>query len=166
MGIDKTFLTMKNKILIFTISSLLLFSFTPAKSTTYQIECVDIETDGYITIKIWDTKKGIRYKPEQARKDAIHAILHSGVSGNNSCSTQPPILNKIYEQEKFKKIEKDFFSGDGKWSIFTRSSTTETTLPANLRINNWKAYQISISKNELRKYLEELKIIKPLNSGF
>lgn len=132
----------------------------------YQTECVTLEADGYIIIKIWDTKKGSRYKHNKAKKDAIHAILFSGISGGNGCSTQPPILNKSEEQEKFKTIEKSFFSKKGKWIMFTRSSATESTLPTNLGAKNWKVYQVSISKNELRKYLEEQKIIKSLTNGF
>lgn len=132
----------------------------------YQTECVTIENEGYITIKIWDTKKGTNYLPEQARKDAIHAILYSGISANNSCTTQPPLLSKTEEQENFKSIQKTFFSKKGKWAMFTRSSATETTLPDNLGSKNWKVYQVSVSKNELRKYLEEQKIIKSLNNGF
>ena len=111
-------------------------------------------------------KKGAKYNSEQARKDAIHAILFSGISGGNGCTTQPPILNKTEELENFKTIEKSFFSKKGTWSMFTRSSTSESTLPANLGIKNWKVYQVSISKNELRKYLEEQKIIKSLTNGF
>ena len=145
--------------LIIVMSSLMLLSFT-SNNRNYQTECVIIETDGYVTIKIWDTKKGAKYKPEQARKDAIHAILFSGISGGNGCTTQPQILNKNEEQENFKPIHKSFFAKKGKWSMFTRSSATETTLPANLGVKNWKVYQVSISKNELRKYLEEQKIIK------
>ena len=68
--------------------------------------------------------------------------------------------------DKFKDFEKSFFSKNGKGSLFTRSSATETTLPKNLGVNNWKVYQLSISKNELRKFLEEQKIIKSLNTGF
>lgn len=107
----------------------MLLSFT-YNNSTYQTECVTLGTDGYVSIKIWDTKKGAKYKPEQARKDAIHAILYSGISGGSSCTTQPPILKKSEEQESFKVIEKSFFSKKGKWSMFTRSSATETTLPA------------------------------------
>jgi hypothetical protein len=151
--------------LIIVMSSLMLLSFA-SNNRNYQTECVTIETDGYVTIKIWDTKKGAKYKPEQARKDAIHAILFSGISGGAGCSTQPPILNKTEEQDNFKSIEKSFFAKKGKWSMFTRSSATETTLPANLGVKNWKVYQVSISKNELRKYLEEQKIIKSLTNGF
>lgn len=150
---------------ILTLTSLMLLSFA-SNNRNYQTECVTLETDGYITIKIWDTKKGTKYKPEQARKDAIHAILFSGISVGSGCAMQPPLLNKTEEQENFKTIEKSFFAKNGKWSMFTRSSATETTLPANLGIKNWKVYQVSISKNELRKYLEEQKIIKSLTNGF
>ena len=110
----------------------MLLSFA-SNNRNYQTECVTIETDGYVTIKIWDTKKGAKYKPEQARKDAIHAILFSGISGGNGCTTQPPILNKSEEQENFKTIEKSFFAKKGKWSMFTRSSATASTLPAKIR---------------------------------
>jgi len=150
---------------VLALCGLMLFSCKYNKRT-YQTECVTLETDGYFTIKIWNTKKGSNYKPEQARKDAVHSILFSGVSGGNDCSTQLPILNKSEEQENFKSIEKSFFAKKGKWAMFTRSSATESTLPTNLGIKNWKVYQVSISKNELRKYLEEQKIIKSLTNGF
>jgi hypothetical protein len=155
----------KNSFWIIALSSLMLLSFA-SNNRNYQTECVTIDTDGYLIIKIWDTKKGAKYKPEQARKDAIHAILFSGISGGNGCTTQPPIINKGEEQEKFKSIEEAFFARKGKWSIYTRSSATETTLPAKLGLKNWKVYQVSVSKNELRKFLEEQKIINSLNTGF
>ena len=137
-----------------------------ANKTNYQTECVSLETDGYYTIKIWDTKKGDSYRPEEARKDAIHAILFSGIAGANGCSTQQPMLNKIEDQDNFKTIEKEFFAKKGKWSMFTRSATMATTMPISLGQKEWKVYQVSISKNALRQYLEEMKIIKSLNNQF
>ncbi len=145
---------------------ILQFSFTNHSSSFYQTECLSIETDGYITIKIWDTQKGQNYKPMQARKDAINSILYSGLAGGNGCSTQPPILNSLLEKEAFKVIENSFFAKSGIWSLFTRSAVIETTLPFHLGKKNWKVYEVSIAKNELRKYLEERKIIKSLSDGF
>ena len=150
--------------IILSASIFILLSFK-SNVKNYETECASSE-DGQVNIKIWDAKKGAKYQPEQARQDAIHAILFSGIAGGANCSTQPPMLNSSDAQEKFERIEKGFFSRKGKWSMFTRSSTTETTLPVNLGIKNWKVYQVAISKNELRKYLEEKKIIKPLNNGF
>lgn len=60
----------------------------------YQTECISLETDGYISIKIWNTKEGKSYKAEQARKDAIHAILFAGIAGSNGCTTQTALLIK------------------------------------------------------------------------
>ena len=153
------------QVIFIAICSIMLFSFV-ANNRNYQTECVSVDTDGYVTIKIWDTKKGTTYLAGQARKDAIHAILFSGISGVNGCATQPPFLNKSEDQKNFKSIEKRFFAKKGKWPMFTRSAATETTLPASLGTKNWKVYQVSISKKELRKYLEDQKIIKSLNNGF
>jgi hypothetical protein len=156
----------KTRIAINLISALLILCSFTSTNISYQTECCSTDSDGYVIIKIWNTKKGKKYKSNQARKDAIHAILFSGISQGNGCNTHTPILNKTEEQESFKKIETTFFSNKGEWSRFTRSSTTETTLPTNLGMKNWKVYQVAISKNELRKFLEERKIIKSLPNGF
>lgn len=132
----------------------------------YKTQCVTVQNDGYITIKIWNTSCGRKYSDISARKDAIHAILYSGFSESNGCQTQHPILNSKEIIEKFKKIEQEFFSKNGKWNIYIRSSSIDQALPITLKQYNLKVYEVSISKNELRKYLEELKIIKSLNNGF
>ncbi len=159
---------MTKLVLLILLINLLIYHplFSQKSTLNYQIECVTLETDGYITLKIWDTKKGAKYNIEQARKDAIHAILFSGVSSSSGCVTQPPLLSKTEEKENFNSIQKTFFSKNGKWAILTRSSATGTTLPDNLGGENWKVYQVSVSKSELRKFLEEQKIIKSLNTGF
>lgn len=150
--------------IIFFLSVFIFSSFSIGNS--YQTECVSIGTDGYLTLKIWDTRKGANYSQKQARKDAIHAVLFSGIAGYNGCSTQPPILNKVDEQEAFSAISKSLFARKGKWTIFARSSAVETTLPSVISNKNLKVYQVSVSKNELRGYLEEQKIIKSLSNGF
>jgi len=154
-----------NKIILLTLTIVLLLGFSP-KHTAYQTECVSIETNGYISLKIWDSKSGKSYKPEQAKKDAVHAMLYAGIAGTNGCTTQRAILSNAETIDQFKKIEKDFFSKNGDWQRFTRSSDTETTLPESIGAKNWKVYQVSVAKDALRKYFEEKQIIKSLNNGF
>ena len=114
-------------LIVFTCSAFLLSLVADKRS--YQTECVSLETDGYVTIKIWDTKKGAKYNPDQARQDAIRALLYSGIAGTNGCTTQPPLLSNLDDQNKFKNIERSFWSKKGKWVNFTRNSATETTIP-------------------------------------
>ena len=147
----------------FTIS--FLFSFTVRKNL-YQTECISTNSDGYTTILIWSPQRGNSYKREQAYKDGLDAILFSGIAGNKGCMTQPPILTKQEDIEKFKRIEKSFFSKDGEWSVFIHSGNVETTSPEFNSGRKVKAYHVSIAKNLLIKNLEMKKIINTLNSGF
>lgn len=157
---------MKKIIFLFFNLTMFLSTTFAQKQFAYQIECVSVENSGSFTIRIWNTKLGKNYTQEQARKDAIKAILFSGVPGNNGCIAQKPILSNQESIDNFKKIEKDFFAKKGKWSTYTREATIENTLPENIGDKNWKVYRVSISKDLLRKYLEEQKIIKSLNFGF
>jgi hypothetical protein len=147
-------------------SFIMLLSSFGGSNRNYQTECVSTDMEGYLTIKIWDTKKGEKYKSERARKDAIHAVLFSGVAGSNGCTTQAPMLNKDESQYKFSLIEKKFFARGGKWSTFTRTATITKTIPDSLGPKKWKVYQVTVLKKELRNYLEENKILNNLNNGF
>jgi hypothetical protein len=150
---------------IFIVLGLIFQSFN-LNNNSYQIECMSVENDGYITLKIWDSKQGKNYKSEQARKDAVHAILFSGVPPTNSCTTQKPILTDSESQRNFEKIQSEFFGKKGAWSKYTRMAETQDALPENIDKNKWKVYQVSVAKNLLQKDLQDQKIIKPLNSGF
>ncbi len=155
----------ENHLLLIYFLALNCFAFV-GNDHAFSIECISVESDGYITLKIWDTKQGKNYKSDQARKDAVNAILFSGVPPTNFCITQKPILVDMEAQKNFDKIEKDFFGKNGAWSKYTRMSETQNALPETIGQKNWKVYQVSVSKSLLRKDLEDQKIIKPLNSGF
>lgn len=144
--------------------TILLFSCSTSK--VFQTECTSLDTSGHIEITIWDAKKGGTYSIEQARKDAIYAILYNGVAGGKNCSSQPPMLNGEEERAAFGKIEKQFFSKSGQWNRFTASSKLTNAAPESIGNNNWKVYQVSVSKKELRNFLEEQNILQKLNKGF
>jgi len=86
--------------------------------------------------------------------------------GNNGCVAQKPLLSTPESIEAFNKIENEFFTKNGIWSNYSREATISNTLPERIGDKSWKVYQISVSKDLLRKYLEEQKINRSLNSGF
>ena len=149
-----------------TLLTLIFLSFLTsckAQKELYNIECVSIENEGYVKLKLLNYVKPTKFKVEDASKDAIKALLYSGYSSTN-CPTQKPLLKETTDIDNFKKIEKDFFSKNGKWKTFIRNSldvdnikTEKTTI---------KEFVIMVNKDLLRKYLEEQKIIKSLNTGF
>lgn len=151
--------------LLVILASLFFLSFK-VKQKTYHFECASLAADGYVELRIWDQNKCSSYSLDQACKDGIHAILYAGISSSNGCASQPPILSTPQESDNFRKIERSFFSKKGKWVDFSRSSGITKKPEVNSFPSNCSGHNVLISKNQLRKFLEDQKIIKPLNSNF
>lgn len=139
-----------------TIVTLLLLINCSTKKELYQINCVSIENEGYVKLKITNLIKPLAYQIESANKDAIKAILYSGYT-STQCQTQKPLLSQPTDLENFKKMESNFFSKNGVWKTFVRNASNE---------ENTTGFEVMINKDQLRKYLEENKVIKSLNNGF
>lgn len=139
-----------------TIVALLLLINCSTKKELYQINCVSIENEGYVKLEITNLIKPLAYQIESANKDAIKAILYSGYT-STQCQTQKPLLSQPKDFENFKKMESNFFSKNGVWKTFVRNASNE---------ENATGFEVMINKDQLRKYLEENKVIKSLNNGF
>lgn len=126
-----------------------------------QFACKSIAGES-ITIEIWKTKKK-KYKHREAQKDAIYIVLFNGIPSSENCSGQKPLLNDKPAINKFKEIEKEFFAGSGPWIKFSLNGNYHEEIQSQ---ENNRIHIISVNKNQLRKYLEQEKIIKPLNSIF
>lgn len=134
-----------------------------AKKELYNIECISIENEGYVKLKLLNYKNPTEFDLESASKNAIKAVLYSGYSSTN-CQTQKSILKETTDIDNFKKIENNFFSANGKWKTFVRNSLDSSNIKTDKTEN--KEFFIMVNKDQLRKYLEEQKIIKSLNTGF
>lgn len=145
------------------LSIILLTLSCNAQKELYSIECISVENEGYVKLKLLNYVKPTKFKIEEASKDAIKALLYSGYSSTN-CPTQKPLLKETTDIDNFKKIEKDFFSKNGKWKTFIRNSLDVDNIKTE-KITI-KEFEIIVNKDQLRKYLEERKIIKSLNTGF
>ena len=89
---------------LFSILVTLLLINCSTKKELYQIDCVSIENEGYVKLKLTNLIKPLEYQIESASKDAIKSILYSGYT-STQCQTQKPILKQSADIENFKKIE-------------------------------------------------------------
>jgi hypothetical protein len=151
-----------NTLIILIIS--VLFSFGKGQTHQFQTECVSQNVNGYIVFKIWNPSYSKSYKFKQAQKEGIFAVLFNGISGINGCQTSQPILNSEVEINKFKLIEKSFFAKNGEWTHYATNNMIEKVELKNKKMV--RVFELSIAKDNLRKYLENNKIINNLNSGF
>ncbi len=98
------------------------------------------------------------YSRKNAQKDAIRVLLFSGIQSTSGCPVLPPILRNEKEKEAFNGIAGQFFSEEGAWFDYTRNSRKEE--------GKRNHYSVSVNINELKKYLEQKKIIQSINSIF
>ena len=144
---------MKKNVLIL----LILFVVSCASTKNrYKMNCVSLANEGYVKLQLDHPTKLTKNELENLSKDAIHMILYVGYT-SKECQTQKPIFTQTKDRENFKKIESNFFSKGGIWTTFIRSEINK---------NNENERIVLVSKDALRQYLEEQKIIKSLTNGF
>jgi hypothetical protein len=150
-------------------SIILLFGLTYFSNTIQgqvEFQCYDVDDNGMLTIMIWNSNQGKRYKLDEAKKDAINILIYKGLSLGENCSSQFNVISSEEELERFKIISASFFTENGDWSNFVGVSTSGKR-PSGDRIKEkWAVYTLKLSRLELKKYLQKKDVIRNLNSGF
>lgn len=137
----------------------------------YEVQCVGVGNEGTKLIKVFSYSKKADVAIEQAKKNAIHAMIFQGFNGNSGsgCPTQKPLANNpALEQEKAEFFD-SFFADGGKYMKFV-SVSGDGSIDAADRMKVGKEYKVgvvvSVMYDLLRKDLEAAGIIRGLSSGF
>jgi len=105
----------------------------------------------------------------QAKRNAVHAVLFKGVSGNNlGCTSKSPlVVDKTYN-DNFDYFE-DFFYNTSQYNKYVTAPSGVAELSETFKVKSKKNYRVtyimSIDVDQLRKKLEFDNIIKPLGFG-
>jgi len=136
----------------------------------YELEVVNEGAQGTYLIKIWSYSKRPQVALEQAKKNAIHGIVFKGYTGAGRIKGQKPLVQDPSAELTYEAFFKAFFADNGKYMKFVQLTTDGAIAPGDIMKVGKKEYKVgivvSVSKDELRKYLEAEKIIRSLSSGF
>ena len=137
----------------------------------YEVQCVGVGNEGTKLIKVFSYSKKADVAIDQAKKNAVHAMIFQGYNGNSGsgCPTQKPLTNNPgLEQEKSEYFD-SFFADGGKYMKFV-SVSGDGSVASEDRMKVGKEYKVgvilSVNAALLRKDLESAGIIKSLSSGF
>lgn len=142
---------------------------TEERTRNWQYESICSESGGtgssYL-IQVTSYVGDLRLALNQAKKNAIHAVLFKGVAGNNlGCTAKEPlIINGVYN-DNFEYFE-DFFYNTRQYNQFATapSGTAESSEKLKRKMNK-VTFIISVNVDELRKKLEYDKIIEPMGAA-
>ena len=151
----------------------LLYNCGTTKNTAafynYEVECMGTGMDGTQLIKVW----GYGRKPddaiEQAKKNAVHAVIFKGITSGKPGCMQKPLSVQAGAEQQYQEYYNTFFLKGGKYLNFV-SITNDGSINPNDRLKTGNQYKIgvvvSVSHSALRKELEAAGVIKKLDAGF
>lgn len=136
----------------------------------YEIEQVGTGKSGSVIVKVWSVSKKPEVAAEQAKKNAVHGIIFKGVPEQNRLPSKQPLLKDANGYENNQVFFDEFFSTGGAYMRFVTLTTNGALNAEDILKINKKEYkvgvQVTVSYDELRKYLEQNRVTKRLDSGF
>lgn len=140
----------------------------PRSSTSYDYEVVFIRTGvaGTELFKVFSYGRNEKECIEAAKVNAIKAVLFKGIPGSG---LQRPMITEAGAEEKYRDYFNQFFMSGGRYLNFVALSS-DGSIDSRDRLRVGKlvkiGFVVSVQKDNLRKELQDDKIIKGLSSGF
>ena len=142
---------------------------TEERTRNWQYESICSESGGtgssYL-IQVTSYVGDVRLALNQAKKNAIHAVLFKGIAGNNlGCTAKEPLIKNGVYNDNFEYFE-DFFYNTRQYNQYATSpsGTAESSEKLKRKMNK-VTFIISVNVDELRKKLEYDKIIEPMGAA-
>lgn len=133
----------------------------------YDIEYARPSGDGVCQVKVWSYSKKSRIAAEQCRKNAVHGIIFKSYStGDGTTASQRPLVKDPAVQQEKAEFFEEFFSDGGPYRQFVSAVTDGSQQVVKVGKQYKVGVVVTVSKDQLRKYLESEGIVRSLASGF
>lgn len=117
------------------------------------VQCIG--TDGEIqTLRVWGKGNTKSEALENAKKNALRAVIFKGITaGNGGCKTRP-LLSMANAEEKYEKYFNNFFKDGGNWKKYVslHEKWGSRKVSKNSEIENWET-TVEVNVAELEDLL-------------
>lgn len=130
----------------------------------YEIEAAGVGVEGTYLVKAYVLSDKGKVTDEMIKEAAIRGIIFRGFAAANGAPSQKAMASPAVEQEKAVFFD-DFFTKGlhlGYANIVPGSYDRTKTATGDYRVGA----TVQVQKTELRRYLEEVGVIRGLNTGF
>lgn len=137
---------------------------TPVDMPSYKIEGAGTGVQGTYLLRVTVTaKKANDVTDDALMRGALHGVLFRGFNSQQNRQNQRPMAGNAMAEQQYKDFYTDFFHDDFRNYAYT-SSESRTVMKVG------KTYEVSalvtVSKDQLRSYLESQGVLKKLTFGF
>lgn len=137
----------------------------------YEVQTFGKSASGNYLLKVWSYSKSTFVAEEQAKKNAIHAIVFQGAPANKEkrIAQLRPLLQDPTAEATHEAFFEKFFAEGGDYKRFARMSNNGFADVIKYGKKD-KKYRVGVvvlvETAALRKHLEQSGVIKALNQGF
>lgn len=135
------------------------------RRATYQkqaIECMGVEGDGSQTLRVTGTGRNKADAVEQAKKDAVMAVIFDGIRGGLQGCDSRPLINELDARDKYDEYFNIFFMDKGEYTKYV--SLEDRKLRSNDKSKNkyFKNYRLTVRvlRSELKARLKADGVIR------
>lgn len=137
---------------------------TPVKSSAaysnFEPTCMGVELDGSQTIRAWGKGNSKADAIEQAKKNAVNAVLFKGLSGECNMT---PLVPEVNARERYSAYFNPFFKDGGEYKKYVKVENTgaATRLEAKGTASNNYGVIVVVDREKLRRQLEKDGVLTP-----
>lgn len=141
----------------------------PAAFYDYEVECMGTGRDGTQLIKVWGYGRNANKAIDQAKKNAVHAVIFRGITAGQPGCMQRPLATRAGTEQQHRTYFDAFFKDGGKYLNYV-ALTTDGSIDPKDRLRVGRDYKIgvvvTVMHAQLRKELEAAGVIPALGHGF
>lgn len=131
-----------------------------AAHSSFQPSCLGIELDGSQTLRAWGKGTSKADAIEQAKKNAVYAVLFTGVGGE--CNTTP-LVPEVNARERYSAYFNPFFKDGGEYKKYVKEENGGEASRLEAKGASVSNYGIivTVDREKLRKQLEKDGVLAP-----
>ena len=137
-----------------------------SRMATYQkqkIECLGVEGDGSQTLRVTGTGRNVTDAKEQAKKDAVMAVIFDGIrSGMNGCDSRP-LIQDMEARDKYEEYFDIFFMDHGEYLKYVTTEDRRIFSDDTQVNKSFRHYRLTVRvlRSELKQRLIDDGLIRP-----
>ncbi len=124
--------------------------------------CISREQDGSMTLRVWGEGRNRADAKEQAKKNAVYAVIFNGVLKGNNDYNMRPIVTEVNARERYQEYFDIFFMDGGEYlkyvSLADKRSGSSKKIRGSYQIRYCLTVRVLVP--ELRMRLREDGILK------
>jgi len=126
------------------------------------VECLGVELDGSQTLRSMGSGKTKSDAVEQAKKNAVWAVLFNGIRHGKAGCDMRPLLNEANAKEKYEEYFNIFFADGGEYKKYVSMEDEKRRSKDKTKNKYYKNYTITVRvlRSELKTRLKQDNVLK------